>query len=68
MRSKLDGRISGVGTSLAFVELEETYEDQKVKKVRMPHEARGTKNFDDMCENLSGQVTTYFLEGYGEDK
>lgn len=62
MRSKLDGRISGIGTTMAFIEMEETYEDKKVKRVTMPHEARGEKNFDKMCEKLSGQVTTYFIE------
>lgn len=66
MRSKLDGRISGIGTTMAFVEMEETYEDEKVKRVTMPHEARGEKNFDKMCQKLSGQVKTYFLEGYGK--
>lgn len=62
MRSKLDGRISGIGTTMAFIEMEETYEDKKVKRVTMPHEARGEESFDKMCENLSGQVTTYFIE------
>lgn len=64
MRSQLDGRISGVGTTLAFVEFEEVYEDKKFKRVTMPHEAKGEKGFDEMCKKLSGKVTTYFLEGY----
>lgn len=68
MISKLTNVTAGIGTLLPWVEKEETYEDKRAGLVRLPHEARGEKNFDKMCENLSGQVTTYFLEGYGEDR
>lgn len=34
--------------------------------VRLPNDTLNSKTFDKKCEELSGQVTTYFLEGYGK--
>jgi hypothetical protein len=68
MKSELTNVTAGIGTLLPWVEKEDTYVDKRAGLVKMPHEAKGKDNFDKMCENLSGQVTTYFLEGYGEVK
>lgn len=62
MISKLTNITAGIGTTLPWVEKEEVYENKGTGLIKFPHDEKDAKKFDKMCEKLSGQVTTYFIE------
>lgn len=63
MRSNLGTHFAGTGMRGAFVEKEESYKDNNVN-VRLANDPAmmESEEFDRLCEKLSGEVKTYYLE------
>lgn len=71
LRSQLDNRFAGSGIVLTKVEKDNLWDtsddkfwDKATQNIRVvfPHDTKNTKDFDKMCKELSGEVTTYRLE------
>lgn len=58
MRTRSGGRVVGIGTKIAWIEKDETYEDKRPKRIWFEHDEQVAKDYASLC----GPVIVYYID------